>query len=186
MYHVHHASICANVVIGVLVVLCELHETRVVVVDAVVGLTLGLIAHDVVVVFVVAILQRIFYIWKYTLYCFFTCCAWSGGLQSLVLHGMVVLEPLPRRSALCTFRRALLCSISRDRALDCSGSSSSRHHPSHVISQSTDAIVVWHSPLRPLGCSPAEARCDSPQLSPLRFAICLVVSGHFSTQTCSN
>ena len=34
-YHVHHASICANVVIGVLVVLCELHVTRVVVVDAV-------------------------------------------------------------------------------------------------------------------------------------------------------
>ena len=70
MYHVHHASICANVVIGVLVVLCELHVTRVVVVvvDAVVGLTLGLIAHVVVVVFVVAILQRIFCIWRYTLY----------------------------------------------------------------------------------------------------------------------
>ena len=59
MYHVHHASICANVVIGVLV-LCELHVTRVVAVDAVVGLTLGLTAHIVVVVFVVAILQRIF------------------------------------------------------------------------------------------------------------------------------
>ena len=67
MYHVHHASICANVVIGVLVVLCELHVTRVVVVDAVVGLTLGLIAHVVVVVvFVVAILHRIFCVWKYT------------------------------------------------------------------------------------------------------------------------
>ena len=63
MYHVHHASICANVVIGVLVVLCELHVTRVVVV----GLTLGLIAHVVVVVFVVAILHRIFCIWRYTL-----------------------------------------------------------------------------------------------------------------------
>ena len=25
VYHVHHASICENVVIGVLVVLCELH-----------------------------------------------------------------------------------------------------------------------------------------------------------------
>ena len=56
-----------NVVIGVLVVLCELHVTRVVV-DAVVGLTLGLITHVVVVVFVVAILQRIFCIWRYTLY----------------------------------------------------------------------------------------------------------------------
>ena len=68
MYHVHHASICANVVIGVLVVLYELHVTLVVVVvvDAVVGLTLGLIAHVVVVVFVAAILHRIFCIWRYT------------------------------------------------------------------------------------------------------------------------
>ena len=62
-----------NVVIGVLVVLCELHViVRVhvipLVVDAVVGLTLGLIAHVVVVVFVVAILHRIFCIWRYTLY----------------------------------------------------------------------------------------------------------------------
>ena len=68
VYHVHHASICANVVIGVLVVLCELHITRVVVVDAVVGLTLGLIAHVVVVVFVVAILHRNFQYGRYTLY----------------------------------------------------------------------------------------------------------------------
>ena len=64
----HHASICANVVIGVLVELCELHVTRVVVVDAVVGLTLGLIAHVVIIVFVVAILHGIFCIWRYTLY----------------------------------------------------------------------------------------------------------------------
>ena len=64
------ASVCENVVIGVLVVLCELHVTRVVVVDAVVGLTLGLIAHVVVVVFVVAILQRIFCIWRKTLHKF--------------------------------------------------------------------------------------------------------------------
>ena len=50
-----------NVVIGVLVVLCELDVTRVIsLVDAVVGLTLGLIAHVVVVVFVVAILHRIY------------------------------------------------------------------------------------------------------------------------------
>ena len=70
MYHVHHASICVNVVIGVLVVLNELHVTRVVVVvvDAVVGLTLGLIAHVVVVVFVVATLHRIFCFWRYTLH----------------------------------------------------------------------------------------------------------------------
>ena len=48
----------------------DVHVARVVplVVDAVVGLTLGLIAHVVVVVFVVAILHRIFCIWKYTLH----------------------------------------------------------------------------------------------------------------------
>ena len=72
VYHVHHASVCVNVVIGVLVVLCELHViVRVHVIPlcgAVVGLTLGLIAHVVVVVFVVAILHRNFCIWRYTLY----------------------------------------------------------------------------------------------------------------------
>ena len=98
----------------------------------------------------------------------------------------LVAEPVPRRSAHCAFRRTLLCSVSRDRALDCSGSSSSRRHPSQVISLSTDAIVIWFSLLRPPGCTPAEALCDSPQLSPLRLAVCLVVSGHSSTQTCSN
>ena len=36
----------------------------------VVGLTLGLIAHVIVVVFVVAILQRTYCIWRYTLYSF--------------------------------------------------------------------------------------------------------------------
>ena len=57
-HDVHHASVCVNVVIGVLVVLCELHViVRVVPLcdDAVVGLTLSLIAHVVIVVFVVAI-----------------------------------------------------------------------------------------------------------------------------------
>ena len=72
-HDVHHASVCVNVVIGVLVVLCELHViVRVHVIslcdDAVVGLTLGLIAHVVVVVFVVAILHKIFCIWRKTLY----------------------------------------------------------------------------------------------------------------------
>ena len=71
-YGVHHASVCVNVVIGVLVVLCELHvivRVRVIpLCGAVVGLTLGLIAHVVVVVFVVATLHRIFCIWRYTLY----------------------------------------------------------------------------------------------------------------------
>ena len=40
------------------------------VVDAVVGLTLGLLTHVVVVVFVVAILHRIFLYGSYTLYIF--------------------------------------------------------------------------------------------------------------------
>ena len=44
----------------------DVHVARVVV-HAVVGLTLGLIAHVVVVVFVVAILQRIFLYGRYTL-----------------------------------------------------------------------------------------------------------------------
>ena len=62
-----------NVVIGVLVVLCELHViVRVHVIslrdDAVFGLTLGLIAHVVIVVFVVAILHRICLYVRYTLY----------------------------------------------------------------------------------------------------------------------
>ena len=68
-YDVHHASVCENVVIGVLVVLCELHViVRVHVIPLVVhtvnGLALSLIAHVIVVVFVVAILQRIFCIWR--------------------------------------------------------------------------------------------------------------------------
>ena len=72
-HDVHHASVCLNVVIGVLVVLCELHViVRVHViplcVDAVVGLTLGLIAHVVIVVFVVAIIHRIFLYGRYTLH----------------------------------------------------------------------------------------------------------------------
>ena len=66
---VHHAIVEVNIVIGV-----ELDEVLVahvvpLVVDAVIGLALSLIAHVVVVVvFVVAILQRILCIWKYTLY----------------------------------------------------------------------------------------------------------------------
>ena len=72
-HDVHHASVSVNVVIDVLVVLSELHVIlRVHVIslcdDAVVGLALSLIAHVVVVVFVVAILHRNFCIWMYTLY----------------------------------------------------------------------------------------------------------------------
>ena len=72
-HDVHHASVCVNVVIGVLVVHCELHlVVRIHVIplcdDAVVGLTLGLIALVVIVVFVVAIIQRILLCWRYALY----------------------------------------------------------------------------------------------------------------------
>ena len=69
----------------------------------------------------------------------------------------LVAEPVSRRSAHCAFRRTLLCSVSRDRALDCSGSSGSRRHPSQMISLSTDAIMIWFYLLRPPGLAPAEA-----------------------------
>ena len=83
-HDVHHASVCVNVVIGVPVVLCELHVVvRVHVIslcdDAVVGLTLGLIAHVVIVVFVIAILHRIFLYGRYTLYR-------KGGQSSVLNH----------------------------------------------------------------------------------------------------
>ena len=69
---VHHAIVGVNVVIGVLVVHCELHViVRVHVIPlcgAVVGLTLGLIALVVIVVFVVAIFHRILLYGRYTLY----------------------------------------------------------------------------------------------------------------------
>ena len=64
-HDVHHASVCVNVVIGVLVVHCELHVVvrvhvpLVVCDEAVIDLTLGLIALVVIVVFVVAIFHRI-------------------------------------------------------------------------------------------------------------------------------
>ena len=72
-YDVHHACVCENVVIGVLVVLCELHVVvRIHVIPlvdgAVIGLTLGLIALVVIVVFVVGIFHRILLCGRYTLY----------------------------------------------------------------------------------------------------------------------
>ena len=65
---VHHAIVEVNIVIGV--VLGEVLVARVVPlgVDAVIGLTLSLIAHVVIVVFVVAIFNRIFLYGRYTLY----------------------------------------------------------------------------------------------------------------------
>ena len=63
LHDVHHAIVEVNVVIGVLVVHCELLVVRVVPVvvcdDAVVRRTLVLIAFTVAIVFIVAILHRI-------------------------------------------------------------------------------------------------------------------------------
>ena len=73
-HDVHHAIVGVNVVIGVLVVHCELHvivrvdEIVVVCDDAVVRRTLGLIALVVIVVFVVAIFNVIFLYGRYTLH----------------------------------------------------------------------------------------------------------------------
>ena len=68
---VHHAIVGANVVIGVLVVHCELHVVvrvhvplAVVCDEAVVRRTLGLIALVVTVVFVVAIFSKNFAVWE--------------------------------------------------------------------------------------------------------------------------
>ena len=72
MHDVHHAIVEVNVVIGVLVVHCELLVVRVVPVvvcyDAVVRRTLVLIAFTVPFVFVVAILRRILLYWRYGVY----------------------------------------------------------------------------------------------------------------------
>ena len=68
-HDVHHAIVEVNVVIGVLVVHCELLVVRVVPVvvcdDAVVRRTLVLIAVAVAFVFVVAIFHRILLNWRY-------------------------------------------------------------------------------------------------------------------------
>ena len=63
---VHHAIVDVNIVIGV--VLGEVLVAHVVpLCDAVIGLALSLIAHVVIVVFVVAILHRIFLYGRHTL-----------------------------------------------------------------------------------------------------------------------
>ena len=72
-HDVHHAIVGVNVVIGVLVVHCELLVVRVVPVvicddDAAVRRTLGLIAFIVAIVFVVAIFHRILLYWRYSVY----------------------------------------------------------------------------------------------------------------------
>ena len=57
-------------------------------------------------------------------------------------------------------------------------------YPALLINLSTNATVlrVLRPGLRVM--IPAKLCCDSPQLSPLRWATCLMVSGHYSTQTC--
>ena len=73
-HDVHHAIVEVNIVIGVLVVHCELLVVRVVPVvvvvcdDAVVRRTLVPIAFIVAFVFVVAILHRILLYWRYSVY----------------------------------------------------------------------------------------------------------------------
>ena len=71
-HDVHHAIVGVNVVIGVLVVHCELLVVRVVPLvvydDAAVRRTLVLIAVAVGFVFVVAIFQRILLYWRYIEY----------------------------------------------------------------------------------------------------------------------
>ena len=71
-HDVHHAIVGVNVVIGVLVVHCELLVVRVVPLvvcdDAAVRRTLGLIAFIVAIVFVVAIFHKILLYWRYSVY----------------------------------------------------------------------------------------------------------------------
>ena len=71
-HDVHHAIVAINVIIGVLVVHCELLVVRVVPIficdDAVVRRTLVLIASTVTWVFIVAILRRSLLYWKYSVY----------------------------------------------------------------------------------------------------------------------
>ena len=72
MHDVHHAIVEVNVVIGVLVVHCELLVVRVVPVvvcdDVVVRRTLVLIAFNVAIVFIVPILHRILLYWRCSVY----------------------------------------------------------------------------------------------------------------------
>ena len=69
---VHHAIVGINIVIGVVLgelhVVVRVHVPLVVCDDAVIDLTLGLIALVVIVVFVVAIFHRILLYWRYTVY----------------------------------------------------------------------------------------------------------------------
>ena len=69
---VHHAIVEVDIVIGVVLgelhVVVRVHAPLVVCDDAVIDLTLVLIALVVIVVFVVAIFHRILLYWRYTVY----------------------------------------------------------------------------------------------------------------------
>ena len=106
------------------------------------------------------------------------------------------------QTALCTFRQALLCSASRDRALVCAGSSCFRRHPNQVINLSTDTIVPASVPAASciglaLSASASGARSRrssvrvvsalesahdtrSRSCSRCVLTVCLVVSGHLA------
>ena len=86
-HDVHHAIVGVNVVIGVLVVHCELLVVRVVPLvvcdDAVVRRTLVLIAVAVAFGFVVAIFHRILLYWRYSVYSFRVGELYRYGLAAL-------------------------------------------------------------------------------------------------------
>ena len=132
-HDVHHASVCVNVVIGVLVVHCELHvDVRVhgiplvVCDDAVVDLTLGLIALVVIVVFVVAIFHRILLYWRYTVYTTVTAQRQSAGFlirqaRCPILHltkalSFFCLCPREIRDLGFTFRKIFTNKVRNDQA----------------------------------------------------------------------
>ena len=110
-----------------------------------------------------------------------------------------LLEPQPRRSAHFAFRRALLCSVSpRSSMVVLPPLPALCRRSSHVaaLHESALSICVWgdHGSLpwsgfpllRPPGCSPAEAQSLRLFAAVAAAAVCLVVRGHSSTQTCSN
>ena len=128
----HHAIVEVNIVIGV--VLGEVLDARDVPlnVDAVIGLTLGLIAHVVIVVFVVVILHRIFLYGRYTLYTImvsFLCVFGSLGLarsttvcsllsSTLELYTSTVEASLSVRSSLSRARLSLDVAVGDDDELE--------------------------------------------------------------------
>ena len=109
------------------------------------------------------------------------------------------LEPRPQRSARCAFRLALLCSVSpRSSTVVLPPLPALCRRSSHVAALHEFALstCVWGDRgslpwsgfplLRPPGCTPAEAQSLRLFAAVAAAAVYLVVSGHSSTQTCSN